>query len=99
MKIEELDGNRQKILNDSRESIVVLDYRGMPGGREIMLQPGQVVIIQKDSEKKAKEESKPEIKTKKKKIEKKEDKIEKEEIDKVEEKDNIEDTINTYPSY
>ena len=95
MKIEELDGNKQKILNNDKEILVVYDYRGMPNGREIRLQPGQVVVIQKAPEKEAeeveKEVSKPESKFKKKKSEKEEDKVE--------EKEDMEDSINTSSTY
>lgn len=99
MKLEDLDGNKQKILNNSKEILVVYDYRGMPNGREIRLQPGQVVVIQKAPEKEVeeveKEVYKPESKFKKKKSEKVEDKEE----DKVEEKEDMEDSINTSLPY
>lgn len=92
MKIKELDGNRQKILNNSKDILVVYDYRGMPNGREIRLQPGQVVVIQKPPEKEVEKEiPKPENKFKKKKSEKVEDKVE--------EKEDTEDSINTSLTY
>ena len=94
MKIKELDGNKQQIINNSKDILVVYDYRGMPKGREIRLQPGQVVVIQKaPKEDKIKEEviepEKEEYKPKKKKSEKAED----------EKEDKSEDSINTSLTY